>query len=107
LGGSWNVGAESVVLKQASGKIAFRFHSRDLHMVLAPSQGGKPVRFKVRLDGAAPGEDHGVDSNADGAGEIREPRMYQLIRQKSPVRDRTIEIEFLDPGVQVFSFTFG
>jgi thiol-disulfide isomerase/thioredoxin len=107
LGGSWNVGAESAVLHGAPGKTVFRFHSRDLHMVLAPPKGGKSVRFKVRLDGAAPGEDHGVDSNGDGAGEIREPRMYQLIRQKNPARDRTFEIEFLDPGVQVFSFTFG
>src|SRR5258706_116266 len=83
-GGAWNVGAESAVLQEAGGKIAFRFHSRDLHMVLAPPKGGKPVRFKVRLDGAAPGDDHGVDSNADGAGEIRQPRMYQLLRQKGP-----------------------
>jgi hypothetical protein len=107
LGGSWNVGAESAVLQQAPGKIAFRFHSRDVHMVLAPAANGKPVRFKVRLDGAAPGGDHGVDANADGAGEIRQPRMYQLIRQKGPMRDRTFEIEFLDPAVQAFSFTFG
>jgi thiol-disulfide isomerase/thioredoxin len=107
LGGSWNVGAESAVVQQAPGKIAFRFHSRDLHMVLAPPKNGKPVRFRVMLDGAAPGEDHGVDSNADGAGELRQPRMYQLIRQKSPIKDRTFEIEFLDPGVQAFSFTFG
>src|SRR5947199_405912 len=107
LGGSWNVGAESAVLQQAPGKIAFRFHSRDLHMVLAPPNNGKPVRFRVKLDGAAPGEDHGVNSNADGAGEIRQPRMYQLIRQKGGVRDRLFEIEFLDPGAQAFSFTFG
>jgi thiol-disulfide isomerase/thioredoxin len=107
LGGSWNVGAESAVLQEAPGKIAFRFHSRDLHMVLGPPKGGKSVRFKVRLDGAAPGDDHGVDSNADGAGEIREPRMYQLIRQKGPIQDRTFEIEFSDPGVRIFSFTFG
>ena len=107
LGGSWNVGAESAVLQVHSGKIVFRFHSRDLHMVLAPPKGGKPVRFKVRIDGVAPGDDHGVDLNADGAGEIRDPRMYQLIRQKGPIQDRTFEIEFLDPGVLVFSFTFG
>jgi thiol-disulfide isomerase/thioredoxin len=107
LGGVWNVGAESALLQESAGKIVFRFHSRDLHMVLAPPKGGKPVRFKVRLDGAAPGDDHGVDSNADGAGEIRQPRMYQLIRQKGPIQDRTFEIEFLDPGVRAFSFTFG
>lgn len=106
-GGVWKVGAESAVLQEGPGKIAFRFHCRDLHMVLAPPKGGKSVRFKVRLDGASPGGDHGVDSNADGAGEIRQPRMYQLIRQKRPIRTRTFEIEFLDSGVQVFSFTFG
>jgi len=76
-------------------------------MVLAPPKSGEPVRFRVKLDGAAPGDDHGFDSNAEGAGEIRQPRMYQLIRQKGPIRDRTFEIEFLNPGVQAFSFTFG
>ena len=107
LGGSWNVGAESGVLQSAPGKVAFRFHSRDLHMVLGPAKNGKPVRFKVKLDGMAPGDNCGVDSAPDGAGEIREPRLYQLIRQKGRVEDRTFEIEFLDPGVQTFSFTFG
>ncbi|HEY1374613.1 MAG TPA: redoxin domain-containing protein [Candidatus Binatia bacterium] len=107
LGGSWKVGAENAVLEQASGKIVFRFHSRDLHMVLAPPKNGNPVRFRVMLDGTAPGEDRGVDVNADGGGELRQPRMYQLIRQKGPVRDRLFEIEFLDRGAQAFSFTFG
>jgi thiol-disulfide isomerase/thioredoxin len=107
LGGSWNIGAESALLQEAHGEIAFRFHSRDLHIVLAPPKDGKPVRFKVRLDGGVPGEHHGVDSDADGTGEIRQPRMYQLIRQKGPIRDRTFEVEFLDPGVHGFSFTFG
>jgi len=107
LGGAWTVGAESAVLQEAPGKLAFRFHSRDLHVVLAPPKDGKPVRFTVKLDGAAPGEDHGVDCNADGAGEIRQPRMYQLIRQKGPIRDRTFEIEFSDPDIRAFSFTFG
>jgi Thioredoxin like C-terminal domain len=95
------------VLQAAPGKILFRFHSRDLHIVLGPMLNGKPVRFKVTLDGAAPGNNCGVDSAPDGAGEIREPRLYQLIRQKGQVEDRTFEIEFLDPGVQAFSFTFG
>jgi thiol-disulfide isomerase/thioredoxin len=107
LGGSWDVGAESGVLQTAPGKIVFRFHSRDLHMVLGPAKNGKPVRFKVKLNGMAPGDNSGVDSAPDGTGEIREPRLYQLIRQKGRVEDRTIEIEFLDPGVQAFSFTFG
>ena len=107
LGGVWSIGAEKAVLERSSGKIVFRFHSRDVHMVLAPSKDGKAVRFKVRLDSVAPGNDHGVDSNADGTGVIRQPRMYQLIRQKGAIQDRTFEIEFLDSGLQAFSFTFG
>jgi Thioredoxin like C-terminal domain len=86
----------------------FRFHSRDLNLILAPAKDRKALRFKITLDGAAPGENSGGDSAADGSGEIREPRMYQLIRQKSfPIRDRTFKIEFLDPGAQVLDFTFG
>ena len=107
LGGSWNIGAESGVLQAAPGKIVFRFHSRDLHMVLGPAKSGNPVRFKVTLDGAAPGENSGVDSAPDGTGAVREPRLYQLIRQKGRIEDRTFEIEFFDSGVQAFSFTFG
>ncbi len=107
LSGSWNVGAESAVLQTAPGKIVFRFHSRDLHLVLAPTREGKPVRFKVTLDGNAPADNRGSDSAPDGTGEVREPRLYQLIRQKVPIRDRTFEIEFLDPGVQALDFTFG
>jgi thiol-disulfide isomerase/thioredoxin len=107
LSGSWNVGAENAVLQAAPGKIVFRFHSRDLHMVLAPTKNGKPVRFKVKLDGVASSDDCGVDSAPDGSGEVREPRLYQLIRQKGRIKDRNFEIEFLDPGVQAFAFTFG
>jgi len=107
LGGSWNTDAESGTLESAPGKIVFRFHSRDLHMVLGPAKNGTPVRFMIKLDGAVPGNDHGSDSVADGTGEIRQPRMYQLVRQKGPIKDVTFEIEFLDPGVEVFSFTFG
>jgi len=107
LSGSWNVNAESAVLQTVPGKIVFRFHSRDLHLVLAPAKDAKPVRFVVRLDGAAPGENCGVDTAPDGSGEIREPRLYQLIRQRGPIVDRTFEIEFLDLGVQALDFTFG
>jgi thiol-disulfide isomerase/thioredoxin len=107
LSGSWNVGPEGAVLQAAPGKIVFRFHSRDVHLVLGPTKNGKPVRFKVTLDGAAPGDHSGSDSAPGGAGEVREPRLYQLIRQKGPLEDRTFEIEFLDPGVQAFVFTFG
>jgi thiol-disulfide isomerase/thioredoxin len=107
LGGSWRVGAENARLEVATGKIAFRFHSRDLHMVLGPAKNGMPVRFRVKLSGAAPGEAHGWDCGVDGMGEIREPRMYQLVRQKGPVGGATFEMELLDAGVEVFSFTFG
>jgi cytochrome c biogenesis protein CcdA/thiol-disulfide isomerase/thioredoxin len=107
LSGSWKVGAESAVLQTAPGKIVFRFHARDLHLVLGPAKDGKPVRFTVKLDGTPPGEDHGSDTGASGAGTVQEHRLYQLIRQKGPVEDRTFEIEFLDPGVQAFAFTFG
>jgi thiol-disulfide isomerase/thioredoxin len=107
LGGSWKVGAESGALESEPGKIVFRFHARDLHMVLGPAKNGTPVRYKVKLNGAVPGDNHGSDSGADGAGEVRQPRMYQLIRQQGPINDVTFEIEFLDPGVEVFSFTFG
>ena len=108
LGGLWNVGAESAVLQAAPGKIVFRFHSRDLHLVLAPMNDGKPVRFRVTLDGSAPGDNYGSDSAPDGSGVVREPRLYQLIRQREQrIKDRTFEIEFLDPGAQALDFTFG
>jgi thiol-disulfide isomerase/thioredoxin len=107
LSGSWNDGAESAVLQAAPGKIVFRFHSRDLHFVLAPTKDGKPVRFKVTLDGVAPSDNHGSDAAPDGTGEVREPRLYQLIRQQGRIEDRTFEIEFLDPGVHALDFTFG
>jgi thiol-disulfide isomerase/thioredoxin len=107
LGGLWQVRAERSTLQAAPGKVVFRFHARDLHMVLGPAKNSGPVRFKVTLDGASPGDNHGVDSGADGTGEVRQPRMYQLIRQKGRIQDRTFEIEFLDPAVEVFSFAFG
>jgi thiol-disulfide isomerase/thioredoxin len=107
LGGSWKVSPESAELQAASGKVVFRFHARDLHLVLGPTMVGKPVRFKVKLDGAAPGDDHGSDTDTSGAGTVDSHRLYQLIRQKGTVEDRTFEIEFLDPGVQAFAFTFG
>jgi hypothetical protein len=107
LGGSWSAGAESDALESAPGRIVFRFHSRDLNLVLGPAKNGAPVRFRVKLNGAAPRDDHGSDSRSDGTGEVRQPRMYQLIRQKGSINDATFEIEFLDPGVEVFSFTFG
>ncbi|MEO8661274.1 MAG: thioredoxin family protein [Bryobacteraceae bacterium] len=107
LGGSWNASTEKATLESASGKIVFRFHSRDLHFVLGPAKKGMPIPFKVTLNGAAPGDDHGSDCNAEGMGEIRQPRMYQLVRQKGTIKDATFEIEFLAAGVEAFSFTFG
>lgn len=107
LSGAWKVGEEGAVLETAPGKIVFRFHSRDLHLVLAPTKDATPVRFQVKLDGSVPGDNCGVDAAPDGAGEIRRPRLYQLIRQKGPVEARTFEIEFLDPGARAFVFTFG
>jgi len=107
LGGPWNIHAESGTLESAPGKIVFQFHSRDLHMVLGPPKNGTPVRFRIKLNGAPPGDDCGSDSAPDGLGEIRQPRMYQLVRQKGPIKDSVFEIEFLDAGVEAFSFTFG
>jgi hypothetical protein len=95
------------VLQTAPGKILFRFHARDLHLVLGATGDGKPVRFRVKLDGTPPGDDHGAGTDSNGSGTVRDHRLYQLIRQKGPVEDRTFEIEFLDPGAQAFAFTFG
>jgi cytochrome c biogenesis protein CcdA/thiol-disulfide isomerase/thioredoxin len=105
LTGTWTVNDEKAVLDKAPGKIVFRFHARDLHLVLGP--GEKPVRFHVTLDGTAPGAAHGTDTDAQGNGSVSEQRLYQLIRQNGAVADHTFEIEFLDPGVEAFSFTFG
>jgi hypothetical protein len=107
LGGVWTVEGDKAVLDSVPGRIVFRFHARDLHLVLGPTADGKPVRFTVLLDGKPPGGDHGVDVDANGAGTVSSQRLYQLIRQTGPVRDRTFTIEFQDAGVQAFSFTFG
>ena len=105
LSGDWTVGREDARLEQAGGGIRFRFHARDLHLVLAP--GAEPVRFRVRIDGRAPGDAHGVDTDASGSGVIDENRLYQLVRQRGDVAEHTFEIEFLDPGVRAYAFTFG
>jgi cytochrome c biogenesis protein CcdA/thiol-disulfide isomerase/thioredoxin len=107
LGGSWNVDPEKAVLGASGGKIEFRFYARDLHLVLGPGSGGKPVRFRVTLDGAAPAANHGADTDSSGAGIIDGQRLYQLIRQSGDVGEHVFSIEFLDPGVQAYSFTFG
>jgi cytochrome c biogenesis protein CcdA/thiol-disulfide isomerase/thioredoxin len=105
--GNWTDHAQVASLNSARGKIVFRFHARDVHLVLGPAANGKPVRFRVTIDGAAPGANHGVDTDAQGDGKITDQRLYQLIRQKGAIEDRTFEIEFLDPGAQAYAFTFG
>jgi cytochrome c biogenesis protein CcdA/thiol-disulfide isomerase/thioredoxin len=107
LAGVWNVGEEHATLQRPGGKITYRFHARDLHLVLGPGKDNKPVRFRVSIDGALPGNDHGTDVTADGTGSVTEQRLYQLVRQTGDVKDRTFTIEFLDPGVEAYAFTFG
>ncbi|NPT56891.1 cytochrome c biogenesis protein DipZ [Paraburkholderia elongata] len=107
LAGAWKVDAEHATLMAASGRIVYRFHARDLHLVLGPDKDGKPVRFRVSVDGAAPGAAHGTDVAADGTGTVNGQRLYQLVRQSGDVTDHTFSIEFLDPGVQAYAFTFG
>jgi cytochrome c biogenesis protein CcdA/thiol-disulfide isomerase/thioredoxin len=106
LAGLWKVEPQRAVLQQPGGKIAFRFRARDLHLVLG-SATGKPVRFRVILDGKAPGADHGMDIDDAGLGQVTDQRLYQLIRQKAGGDERLFTIEFLDPGVEAYAFTFG
>ena len=98
---------QGIVLNKANGRIAYRFHARDLHLVMGPLARGASVRFRVLIDGQSPGAAHGLDVDAQGNGTITEQRMYQLIRQPQPIADRQFEIEFLDPGAEAFAFTFG
>ena len=107
LAGAWSVGAEAAVLDSAPGSLSYRFQARDVNLVVAPPAAGTPVRFFVRLDGQPPGDAHGLDVDAGGDGTIAEPRMYQLIRQRTGVGERGLEITFLDPGVRAYVFTFG
>jgi cytochrome c biogenesis protein CcdA/thiol-disulfide isomerase/thioredoxin len=107
LSGDWTIGGQSATLNKTDGAISFRFHARDLHLVLGPSANGKPVRFRVTIDGEKPGESHGADINADGEGVVTDHRLYQLVRQSGPVMDRTFTIQFVDPDVQAYAFTFG
>ncbi|RFP19605.1 MULTISPECIES: cytochrome c biogenesis protein DipZ [unclassified Duganella] len=107
LAGNWLSQPDQVTLNQGTGRIVYRFHARDLHLVLGPGKDGKPVRFRVTIDGAAPGANHGTDVGVDGSGTITGQRLYQLVRQSGSIADRTFSIEFLDPGVQAYAFTFG
>jgi hypothetical protein len=107
LAGQWSVDDESAELEAGGGSIAYRFEGRDLNLVVAPGDGDGEVPFTVLLDGEPPGADHGLDVDESGAGEVAEPRMYQLVRQRGRIRPRTFEIAFRDRGVRAYVFTFG
>ena len=107
LEGEWTVEREAIVLNEANGRIAYRFHARDLNLVMRPVARGTSVRFRVLIDGEAPGASHGSDVDKQGHGTVSQPRLYQLIRQPGHIADRQFEIEFLDAGVEAFVFTFG
>jgi len=107
LSGDWTMQKGAIVLNEAGGRIAYRFHARDLHLVMGPGAGQAPVRFRVVLDGEPLGAAYGIDVDDQGNGTAGERRLYQLIRQRGPVTERTFEITFLDPGVHAYAFTFG
>jgi thiol-disulfide isomerase/thioredoxin len=107
LSGAWTVGKGSIISNKENGRIVYRFHARDLHMVMGPAVAGSPVRFRVLIDGEPPVTAHGMDVDEQGNGIVTGQRMYQLIRQTGPIADHTFEIEFLDTGAEAFSFTFG
>jgi thiol-disulfide isomerase/thioredoxin len=107
LSGDWTVRGQYATLNKTDGAISFRFHARDLHLVLGAGADGKPVRFRVTIDGAPPGESHGADVSAEGEGVVTDTRLYQLVRQTGSITDRTFTIQFLDPSVQAYAFTFG
>jgi thiol-disulfide isomerase/thioredoxin len=106
LAGEWTIGPENVVLDRAGGSITYRFHARDVHLVLSPGA-RQPIPFRVLLDGEAPGPSHGVDVDEDGNGVLRDGRLYQLVREHDAVQERTLEITFLEPGAEAYAFTFG
>ena len=107
LSGDWTMQEHVILLNQPQGQIGYQFHARDLHIVMASADKTKPIRFKVLIDGQQPGAAHGIDTNEEGLGSVSEPRLYQLIRQPGPITDRRFTIEFLEPGLEAFSFTFG
>jgi thiol-disulfide isomerase/thioredoxin len=107
LSGDWTMEKQGSRLNNPNGRISYRFHARDLHLVMGPTEAGTLVRFRVLIDGRPPASAHGVDVDEQGNGAVTEQRLYQLIRQTNPIADREFEIEFLDPGVEIFAFTFG
>jgi hypothetical protein len=107
LTGDWTVRSDASALSGSNGRVTYQFHARDVNLVMGPASKGAAVRFRVLLDGASAAPAHGADVDAEGSGTVVQQRMYQLIRQLGPIRDRRFEIEFLEPGAEVFCFTFG
>ena len=105
--GLWTLAEHAAVLDEAPGRIAIRFHARDVNLVMAPAERGASVPFRVLIDGEPPGVAHGIDVDEQGNGTVSEQRLYQLIRQPEPISDRLFEIEYLGPGVEAYCFTFG
>jgi len=105
--GDWTIGRQATVLNKTLGRIQYRFHARDVHLVMGPSRSGGAAPFRVTIDGQPPGAAHGLDVDEDGSGTVREQRLYQLVRQPKPIVDRTFAIDFRDAGVEALSFTFG
>jgi hypothetical protein len=105
--GDWMAKKDAVLLNKPNGRIAYRFHARDVNLIMGPASAGKSVRFRVLINGKPPGTAHGCDADEQGYGKAAEQRMYQLIRQPGSIADRLFEIEFIDPGVEAFAFTFG
>jgi len=107
LSGDWTIGSGASVLNRADGGIAFRFHARDVHLVLRPQKRGTTVPFRVLIDAEPPGDAHGLDVDEEGDGMVAQPRLYQLVRERGSITDRTFEINFLAPGIEAYVFTFG
>jgi hypothetical protein len=107
LSGEWTMGEESISPVNTQGKLIYRFHARDLHLIMGPGVAGQTIKFRVLIDGKAPAASHGLDIDSNGNGVVTEQRMYQLIRQQGPITDHEFQIEFFDTGVEVFDFTFG
>jgi len=107
LSGAWTVKRQSVLLNESGGRIAYRFHARDLHIVMGPAEPGTSLRFRVLVDEQPPGAAHGIDVDNQGSGTVAEQRLYQLVRQPKTIAERKFEIEFLEAGAEAFAFTFG
>ena len=107
LSGNWTIGPGAILLNAANGRIAYRFHARDLNLVMRPAERGLSVPFRVLIDGQPPGAAHGIDVDEQGNGTVSGQRLYQLLRQPEPTADRHFEIEFLGSGVEAYCFTFG